>query len=100
MKWWGRLKVWQKAGVVVGCIHVVIYLTLYMLLRGSMGIILLYDLEAPWLFMVSWVIRDFTWSGDQFEIIVLGIAGTIAYSLIGALITLALNLLTQEKGKL
>ena len=95
MGWWKKLKIWQKAGVIVGGVHLIIYLTIYLLTLGSMGILLLYDLELPWLIFISFLIGDITWSGTNAELLYIGIIGTIIYSLAGAAITFLIRLRSQ-----
>lgn len=99
MSWWKRLKGWQKAGIVVGGFHLIMYVTLYLLTSGSMGVLLLYDLELPWLLIVSLVIGDIAWSGTKAELLVIGIIGTVVYSLVGMSITLLMKLLTHENER-
>lgn len=99
MGWWKRLKGWQKAGIIVGSVHFIIYFALYTLMSGSMGILVLYDLQVPWLLIVRFVIGDITWSGSKAEIMVLGIAGTIAYSLIAMAIVALLSVLKHRNER-
>ena len=98
MHWWKRLKTWQQAGLIVGGIHLAIYVTLYLLTSGSMGILLLYDIEIPWLIIVSLFFGEITWSGSKVELLVIGMIGTTIYSIAGMAITLLVKF-RQYTGK-
>jgi hypothetical protein len=79
---WVNLKPWQKAGIILGVAHIIIYSSVYIMLKDSMGIILVYDLEYPWMILLSPIAGGITWSGSNGEIIFLGFAGTIIYGLL------------------
>ena len=62
-----------------------------------MGILLLYDLELPWLMIISLFIREITWSGTKVELFLVGTMGTLFYSLTGAVVIFLLDRLKHMK---
>jgi len=95
--WWNGLKEWQKWGILVGGIHLILYLALYLLTSGSMGVLLLYDLELPWLFIIRLVIGDIPLSGTHLELFFIGIIGTLLYSSSSMIILLLIK--SGKQGK-
>ena len=99
MIWWKKLKGWQKAGIAAGGAHLILYIALYVLTVGSMGIIILYYLEAPWLLIVSWALNTGTWSASQSEILIIGLTGTIAYTIIVGAFFFGISAMGMDKEK-
>lgn len=80
---WTRLRSWQKVGIIVSGIHLTTYLALYILTTGSLGILLLYYLEIPWIVIVRLGFDDITWSGEKTELIILCAGGTVFLLTVG-----------------
>ena len=88
MNRWQQLRVWHRAGIVVACVHLLIYVSLFIVASGSMGIILLYYMEVPWMILIKWALANGTWSGSNMEIVVIGLAGTLVYGVLTGLVVL------------
>ena len=82
MHWWKRLKEWQKAGLIVGSIHLIVYMAIYFLLSPVAYI--LYYFELPWLFFLMKLNIKLDLSLELYTIFILiGFIGTILYALFG-----------------
>ncbi len=82
MGWWKRLRVWQKAGLLVGSIHLILYMAIYFLL--SPVAFILYYFELPWLFFLMKLNIKLDLSLELYTVFILiGFIGTIFYTFFG-----------------
>ena len=91
MVWWKRLKAWQKAGIIVGGLHLIVYMAILWLLHPVAAYFLGY-LEFPWVSLL--MILNFSKGlgiARYLDLVIMGIAGTLIYALfamvVGWLIT-------------
>ena len=92
MSWWTRLKAWQKAGVIVGSIHFVLYMAMLLLLPPIWGYVL-FIMDLPWTGLL--VMIGFSPVTDT-GMAVAGIIGTFLYALSTMLIGWLLTVLVQK----
>jgi hypothetical protein len=83
MGWWRKLKIWQKAGMIVGGIYLVVYMTLFLLglfsPPGESGIgYLLVFMAWPW---IGILIMFGVGPGTYTSMIFIGIFSALMYSL-------------------
>jgi hypothetical protein len=96
MGWWQRLKLWQKAGLIVGGIHLTLY-TVILWLLGPISAYFLGYMEWPWLSLLtaSGLIHGLALPEDL-HFVILGIIGTFVYVLIGMVIGWLLSMIARK----
>ncbi len=92
MGWWKSLKVWQKAGIIVGGAHFILYFTLLALAPPILAYLSLV-LERPWWWFFKMI--GFEIAG-ALGFIVLGIIGTLFYMVSASVLVWAISLLKQK----
>ena len=102
MGWWKKLKAWQKAGIVVGSIHLVIFMTLLyeaMQIHGESGVgYLLFFMEFPWIAILQvakWNIGHVN-LGTYTSMIIIGTIGTLIYALLAMALGLVLSIFIRK----
>jgi hypothetical protein len=80
MGWWRKFKIWQKAGVIVGGVHLILYMLILWLL-DPVAVYVLGYIESPWLFILKMLglnigVAKYT------HLVFIGIAGSFIYALL------------------
>lgn len=106
MNWWKRLKGWQKAGIILGSVHMVFYVILLILAasyapHGESGLgYLLFFLEWPWMVILGTfhlsidLIIPVTYTG----MLITGIIGSFFYALVAMAVGWFLFRIRQRPG--
>lgn len=96
MSWWKKLKVWQKAGIIVGGIHFVLYMIILFFLP-PVGVYLLGYMELPWasILMAFGLTKGFGVSTD-IDLLLLGAIGSAVYALFGAAILYIFTIINRK----
>jgi len=94
MGWWKKLKVWQKAGIIAGGLHFVIYTPLLIMTsqihigEAGLGLLLIF-IEWPWMALLD------IFFGDALKVLPfdlkeysLLVYGTFVYGLLGIILGL------------
>lgn len=97
MDWWKRLKMWQKSGILLATIHIILYLGGLVVFSGlALGYFVTF-LESPWMILLSVIFGDaikvlpFNFGEHSFLIY-----GTFAYGLFGSIIGLIVGALKKR----
>ena len=93
MGWWKKLKIWQKAGVIVGGIHFVVYMAI-LLFFPPVGGYLLFFMELPWMGLFMSV--GLGGAATPTDMALIGVIGTFLYALSTMVISWLLSMMTRK----
>lgn len=96
MGWWKKLKVWQKAGVVVGGIHLIMYMLILWFL-DPVSVYILGYIESPWLFLLKILGMNIS-VANYIHLVFIGIVGSFIYALFVMVVSWFLLTITGQNN--